>query len=132
MSDTTSNNEFFSSLAGDKWIADTEGQLSIDVIETATEILINSAIAGVSSDDLEINVTPDTITIRGERKLNCKRSEADTIHIQECYWGTFSRSIVLPCNVQPDATEAELKNGILTIRLKKAEMNSNIPVLDLD
>jgi len=106
-----------------------EGQLSVDVLETPEEIVIRSAIAGVTKDDLDITVTADTLTIRGHRSFS-DIYEGATVHIDECYWGDFSRSVVLPSKINPDETEATLKDGILTIRLKKAEMASHIPLKD--
>ncbi len=122
--------EFFSQLADRNWFSDTEGQLSVDVIETRGEIVVRSAIAGVSSENLDISVTTDTVTIRGTRSHGCE--EAGTAHVRECYWGAFSRSVVLPCHIRPEESDATLKNGILTITLKKVEMRSRVSVIELD
>jgi HSP20 family protein len=95
-----------------------EGQLAVDVIETNTEIIIQSAIAGISPDDIEINITPEIVTIRGERKKNYTHHSA-TVHFEEVFWGTFSRSIILPANIQPADAKASFKDGILTLTLPK-------------
>ncbi len=124
----TSDNEYFSALSHDPWLSDTGGQLSVDVIETEKEIVIRSAIAGAAPADLDIDVTQDTVTIRGKRHHGCEQRTSDVVHIQECYWGSFSRSIVLPHHVNPQATDAVLKNGILTITLKKAQMGGRVVV----
>ncbi|OGL95025.1 hypothetical protein A2348_04620 [Candidatus Uhrbacteria bacterium RIFOXYB12_FULL_58_10] len=124
--------EFFSQLAEQNWFSDTEGQLSVDVIETADEMIIRSAIAGVSSENLDISVTTDTVTIRGTRSHDCEDTGSKTVHVRECYWGAFSRSIVLPCHIRPEESDATLKNGILTITLKKVEMRSKVSVIELD
>jgi len=124
--------EFFSQLANQNWFSDTEGQLSVDVIETSGEIIIRSTIAGVSSENLDVSVTTDTVTIRGTRSHGCEELENQTAHVQECYWGAFSRSIVLPCHIRPEESDATLKNGILTISLKKVEMRSRVSVIELD
>lgn len=129
---TTTDKDYFSSLADDTWFHDSEGQLSVDVIETDSEIIIQSAIAGVAAEDLDISVTSDTITIRGERLEECNERDEGIVHIKECYWGKFSRSVVLPHHVKPDEADAVLKNGILTITLNKAEMSSHIPVINMD
>jgi len=120
------SDDYFQKLSDDGLFGSTEGQLSVDVIESAHEILVRSAIAGVESEDLDIHVTSDTVTIRGTREHGCHTSESDTVHIQECYWGAFSRSVVLPAHVRPESADAVLKNGILTVRLKKAEMSSHL------
>ena len=96
-----------------------EGQLAVDCIETPREIIIRSAIAGVEESDLEIHVNEDLVTIRGERNLDPTPAQS-TVHYGECFWGAFSRSIVLPCRVKTDEADAVLKNGILTITIPKA------------
>lgn len=114
------------------WLSPQEGKLSVDVIETREEIIVRSAIAGVHTKDLDITLSDDTLTIRGSRDLNCEEGRADQVHVQECHWGGFSRTIILPTHVDSDAVDATLKRGILTIRLKKVEMDKRIPVLELD
>ena len=120
----------FPSISTEPWLSPLEGQLSVDVIETEKDIIVRSALAGVKAEDLDINVTQDTITIRGKRKDDCRVSETGTAHIQECYWWDFSRSIILPCHVRPDASDAVMKNGILTITLKKTNVQSRLTILE--
>ncbi len=100
------------------WQSD-EGQLAIDVIETPQTIIVRSAIAGVREQDLDIHVNEDLVTIRGERKVDALPVHA-TVHYEECFWGPFSRSVILPCRVKADEAEAGMKNGILTITIPKA------------
>jgi HSP20 family protein len=114
------------------WLSHTEGKLSVDVVETRTEIVVRSAIAGVHTQDLDITLSDDTLTIRGNRSHECAESRQDEVHIQECHWGSFSRTIILPCAVDPDSVDATLKRGILTIRMKKVDSDKRIPVLELD
>jgi HSP20 family protein len=95
-----------------------EGQLTIDVYQTPLEIVIESAVAGVSPDDLDINATTDSVTIRGRRHREKEVRDEDYFY-RECYWGRFSRSVILPQEVDPDSASVEFKNGILTIRLPK-------------
>jgi len=102
------------------WVADQEGQLTIDVYQTDTEIVIKSTIAGVKPEDLDIQINNDMVTIRGERRHEDEIRDED-YYYQECYWGSFSRSIILPVDVQANKAEAIMKNGILTLRLPKAE-----------
>lgn len=97
-----------------------EGQLTIDVYQTPTEIVIQSTIAGVPEDELDITITNDMVTIRGRRERG-ERVEEDGYFYQECFWGSFSRSIILPVEVEANEAKATLKNGLLTIRLPKAE-----------
>lgn len=115
-----------------QWLSAPEGQLSIDVHETPTHIIVRSPIAGVNATDLDITLTDDTLTIRGERRLESKIRENEHAHVQECHWGAFSRSVILPSHVDPQRVDASLKRGILTIKIKKVEMERNVPVVDLD
>ncbi|MEX2145013.1 MAG: Hsp20/alpha crystallin family protein [Candidatus Spechtbacterales bacterium] len=95
-----------------------EGRLTIDVHETPDEIVVKSTIAGVEPEDLDINITSDSVTIRGERSKDEKVSDDDYFY-QELYWGAFARSIILPTEIDADKADATLKNGVLTIRLPK-------------
>ena len=104
--------------------SDAEGQLTIDVYQTENDIVIKSTIAGVKPEDLDVSINNDMITIKGERK-NEETVTGENYYYQECYWGSFSRSVVLPVDVIPEKAEASLKNGILTIRLPKAETNKS-------
>lgn len=96
-----------------------EGQLTVDVFQDDESIIIQSTVAGVSPDDLDVSITNDMVVIRGERRPQFSISQADYFY-QECYWGTFSRSIILPVEIDADRAEAKIKNGILTIRIPKA------------
>ncbi len=99
-----------------------DGQLTIDMYQTESDIVIKSTIAGVKPEDIDVSINNDMITIRGSRHMEEEVSE-DKYYYQECYWGSFSRSVVLPVDVLPDKVEASLKNGILTVRLPKADIN---------
>ncbi len=95
-----------------------EGQLTIDVYQDEDNIYVQSAVAGVDPDDLDINITKEAITIRGSREKSEKIRETNYFY-QECFWGSFSRSVVLPEEVDPDKSTASLKNGILTVKMPK-------------
>ena len=97
-----------------------EEQLTIDVYQTDNDIVIKSTIAGVKPEDLDVSINNDMVTVKGERK-NEEMVSGENYYYQECYWGTFSRSVVLPVDVIAEKVEAALKNGILTIRLPKAD-----------
>ncbi len=113
------------------WLSLQEGKLSVDVTETRDEIIVRSAIAGVTAQDLDINLTQDTLTIRGERLHGEEELEGET-HVQECHWGAFSRTIILPARVDPETVDALIKRGILTIRMKKMETERSIPIIEID
>lgn len=104
-----------------------EGQLSVDVVETPSDIIIRSTIAGVKPEDLDVNVTNDLVTIRGERKKATEHHDA-TVHYEECFWGVFSRSVVLPAHVRPDEADAVIKNGVLTLTIPKAHGEMKVDV----
>jgi len=97
-----------------------EGQLTIDVFQTEDDVVIQSTIAGVSDKDLDISVTNDMVTIKGVRLPEQKIRSSD-YYYQELYWGPFSRSIILPIDVDADSAKASMKNGILTIQLPKLD-----------
>ncbi|HOK34868.1 MAG TPA: Hsp20/alpha crystallin family protein [Candidatus Paceibacterota bacterium] len=105
-----------------EWPAEEEGELAIDLYETENELVLKSAIGGVKAENLDISITNDMITITGERQLE-EKEEIKKIYYQECFWGRFSRAVILPKEVKSDSATAVIKNGILTIRLPKAEDN---------
>ena len=96
-----------------------EGKLTVDVYQTANNIVVESAIAGVKASDIDVNVTSDSITIRGSRKRDKVVKDEDYLY-QECYWGRFARTIILPQEIDPDGAEVNFKNGILAVTLPKA------------
>ena len=97
---------------------DAEGHLTIDVYQNEENIVIESTIAGVNTDDLDIAITPESVTIKGHRQKKEKVKKDDYLY-QECFWGKFSRSIILPQEIDPDKSSASLKEGILKIVLPK-------------
>ena len=101
-------------------LSDSEGQLTIDVYQTDNDIVIKSTIAGVKPEDLDVSINNDMLTIRGDRKQD-ELISSENYYYQECYWGSFSRSVILPIDVVPEKIEASMKNGILTIRMPKAD-----------
>ncbi len=95
-----------------------EGQLTIDVFQTDDDIVVKSTIAGVTADDIDIAVTNDMVTIKGIRQPD-ERVRSSEYYYQELYWGPFSRTVILPEDVDADNAKASMKNGILTLRLPK-------------
>jgi HSP20 family protein len=95
-----------------------EGQLAIDVYQTPDEIIVESTIAGVKGDDIDVDVTSERVTIRGERGKETRIAEGDYFY-QECFWGKFSRSVILPQEIDPDKAHSVIKNGVLTVHLPK-------------
>lgn len=110
------------------WLSLNEGKLSVDVLESEQEIVVRSAIAGVRAEDLEINLSEDTLTIRGTRQHGCEEETQGDVHVQECHWGSFSRTVILPTRIDPSSVDAVLKRGILTIRMKKVEMDRKVAI----
>ncbi len=111
-----------------EWLdEDLEGQLSVDVFQNKDNVIIKSTIAGVKPEDIDIDINNDMITIKGKREAEYVVKKDDYFY-QECYWGNFSRSIILPVEVKADKTDAELKNGILTITIPKAKASKAISV----
>lgn len=94
------------------------GQLAVDVYQNDDNIVIQAMVAGMHPSKLDVQIGREVVTIRGERK-NEKEVMNDDYFFQELYWGMFSRTIVLPEEVDPDLGEATEKNGLLTIVLPK-------------
>lgn len=99
---------------------DEEGELTIDMLQTPEEIIIQSMVAGVKPDDLDVTITRDMVTLKGKRQSHHEVSEKDYFY-RELYWGTFSRSILLPQEVDADRAQATIKNGLLSIKLPKLD-----------
>jgi HSP20 family protein len=108
-----------------------EGQLAVDVFETADSVVITAAVAGVKPDDLDVTVTGDMITLRGKRSDEHAVHER-TFYYRECYFGSFSRTIVLPVHIVADRSEATIKNGLLTVRIPKAVNEMKVPVVEAE
>jgi len=115
--------------APEEWNAEDyeEGQLSIDVFQTKDSIVVKSTIAGVKTEDIDISINNDMLTIRGQRSMSEEIKEEDYLY-KECYWGSFSRSIILPVEIQEDKIDAVLENGVLTIVLPKAKAGKGISI----
>lgn len=95
-----------------------EAQLTVDVYQTEGEIVVRALVAGSRPDELDVAITRDMVTISGKRVENKEVNEEDYVY-RELYWGSFSRTIVLPAEVDVDAAEASEKHGMLTIKLPK-------------
>ena len=104
-----------------------EGQLSIDVYQTPNTIVVKSTIAGVKPKDIDISINNDMLTIRGKRHQDEEIRDQDFL-FRECYWGSFSRSIILPVEVESDKVEATLENGVLTVILPKSKTAKQISI----
>ena len=101
------------------WLSEYEGQLTIDMYQTKDNVIIKSTIAGVKPEDIDVTIANDMVTIRGERRRDFEAASEDYFY-QECYWGSFSRSAVLPVDVDIEMVNADLKDGVLTVTLPKA------------
>lgn len=107
----------------EEWVDTTDefpGQLAVDVYETADKLVVKARTAGISKSDLDVSISDNILTISGV--LSGGEDEQTTRwHIQECYWGEFSRTIALPVQVREDenSVKAELKDGVLTIMFEK-------------
>ncbi len=122
------NNEEIES-EDEEWIGEEyeEGQLSIDVYQTASAIMVKSTIAGVKPEDIDISINNDMLTIRGKRQMDSKIKEENYLY-RECYWGSFSRSVILPVEVEAEKIDAALENGVLTVTLPKAKVSKQISI----
>jgi HSP20 family protein len=99
---------------------DAGGELSVDVFQTSDEIVIRAMIAGVKPDDLDVNITRSMVTIKGKREEGREVKDRD-FFFKELYWGSFSRTISLPEEIEVEDAEATEKYGVLTIKLPKID-----------
>jgi len=111
----------------DDWLAtqtvaetDEEGQLALDAYQTEDDAIVKAPIAGVSPEDIEIAITDEVVTVKGSRRRE-ETVNFENYFTQECYWGSFSRSYLLPVAVDSEKAKAVIKNGILTITVPKRE-----------
>lgn len=113
----------------ERWLDDSasEGQLLVDVAQTDKQIIVKAAMAGVQPEDLDISLHNDLLTIKGKREEAQEQKGADYVY-QECYWGSFSRSLVLPAEVDNKKIQAVLENGVLTVTLEKVGPARSIKV----
>lgn len=119
-------------VSSDDWLKENEeGQLAVDVYQDEKNIIIRAPIAGVGPEDLDISLHNDMVTIRGRREYENRVEEKDYFY-RECYWGSFSRSIILPTDVKTEEVEANLKNGVLTVILPKAQKARLITVKEIE
>jgi HSP20 family molecular chaperone IbpA len=102
------------------WEEEEEAQLTVDVYQTPSDIVIQTMVAGVQPEHLSITITRSMIIIRGKREENRAIAE-DSYFVQELYWGSFSRTISLPEEVDPEEADAVEKHGLLTIKLPKID-----------
>lgn len=106
---------------------ETEGQLSVDVFREGNILVVRSTVAGAKPEDLDIAVNGDLLTIRGSREDRREINEDDWFH-QECHWGAFSRSLILPVDVVADQADATLRDGVLEVRIPIRGSERHIPV----
>ncbi len=104
-----------------------EGELAVDVYQTDSDLVIQSAIAGIKPTDIDISIDDDVITLKGERK-RLTDEEGDYFY-QECYWGPFSRQIISPVEIDSGRVDATLKEGILTIKIPKITRNKKSKIV---
>jgi len=106
------------------------GRLSVDVFDAGDELVLRSPIAGVRTEDLELSLHNDMLTIRGTRHVEEVGGEGRYL-VRECHWGAFTRSLILPTEIDADRIAATIKDGILTVRLPKIHRDKRITVREL-
>lgn len=113
--------------SADEWSEDAQepipGQLALDVFETTEKLIIKARVAGVNKEDLDVSISDNTLTIRGTLSSG-DETDAQNFHLQECYWGEFSRTVTLPVAVKEEEIEAVLKDGVLTISFTKVKQDT--------
>lgn len=99
------------------------GQLAVDVYETKEYLVVKARTAGVNNHDLDVSISDNTLTIRGTLSAG-NEEDVENYFLQECYWGEFSRSIALPVPVKEEDIDAQLKQGVLTIKFAKVKQDT--------
>lgn len=99
------------------------GQLAVDVYETKEKLVVKGRVAGVNKADLDVSIADNTLTVKGTLSAG-NEDDVENYFLQECYWGEFSRSIVLPVPVKEEEIEAVLKDGVLTISFAKVKQDT--------
>lgn len=109
-----------------------EAELAVDVYQTPNDIIIQTFVAGVKPEDLDLSIARDIVTITGKREEH-RNVDEENYFTKELYWGKFSRTISLPAEIEPEEVEATEKHGLLTIRLQKVdkEKTNNVKVKSL-
>lgn len=107
-----------------------EGELSVDVYEKGDDVIIKSTIAGIKPNDLDIFIENDMVTIRGKRHED-EDLKNRNFFLRECYWGNFSRTVILPVHIKGDEAQAVLKNGVLKIIIPKARKTAKINIEEI-
>ena len=97
-----------------------EAELAVDVYQTPTDIVVQTFVAGVKPEDLELSIARDVITVKGQRE-DFRTIDDENYFSRELYWGKFSRTISLPAEVEPEEVEATEKHGLLTIKIRKVD-----------
>ena len=122
-STSTNNSNNTPAPADDNWEEtedDFPGQLAVDVYETEDRLVVKARTAGVNKEDLDVSISDGILTISGTLSSG-DDTDATNWHIQECYWGEFSRTLALPVAVKEDEVEAVLKDGVLAISFTKVK-----------
>ena len=99
------------------------GQLALDVYETKEKLIVKARVAGVNKEDLDVSISDNTLTIRGTLSSG-EEADTENYHLQECYWGEFSRTVTLPVPVKEEEIDAVLKDGVLTISFDKLKQDT--------
>lgn len=102
---------------------DFAGQLAVDIYETEDRLVVKARTAGVNREDLDVSISDGILTISGTLSSG-DDAAATNWHIQECYWGEFSRTVALPVQIKEDEVDAVLKDGVLTITFTKVQQET--------
>lgn len=110
-----------------------EGQLAVDVYQDEQNVYVKAIVGGAVPEEIEVHLNNDMLSIKGKRVKGDEGITPEQFYIQECFWGGFSRSIILPVDVQNEHVNADIENGVLMITLPKSTRpkNSRIPIKEV-
>ena len=97
-----------------------DAELAVDVYQTEGDIIIQTMVAGVKPEDLELSIARDIVTISGKREES-RNVDEENYFVKELYWGKFSRTISLPQEIEPEEVDATERHGLVTIKLQKVD-----------
>lgn len=109
-------------------IVQEEGQLAVDVLASEDEVYVLAPMAGVDTETIDVHVHNDVLTIRGVRQSPVQLTGTHVQYHTECFWGAFSRTVVLPVPVLAERASAEYIGGVLQVRIPKQSRNRHIPI----
>lgn len=124
---TPENENLENDIKSDWHSSHVDGQLAVDVLESREEVVVISTMAGADPDNIDVSIHGDVLTIKGSRKFPIE-DDIFQHHYKECFWGNFSRTVILPVEVDSSKADAEYKNGVLVVKVPIDITSKKVPI----